>query len=668
MKNTQDAIKQNFHNAIMQIDPFELLEASIPVSSEERPNDNPVTLTIKELSNRVISRLKSIILSGKSASCGFSGGKDSTAVVILMLESLRQLVEEGHDHLPKCYILNSNTRRENPLIDSYAEHTLSMISVFSAKHSLPVSVHQVQPSLTGRFTYYCLGRGKLPRFAGQTSDCAVNEKITPQQKLVKQLERENTHEIITLLGTRFEESESRRRSMQKYSMDELSIVEIEGKRTYSPIADWFVDDVWELISACSSIDGQPPKLYSTFLPEFSEMIRLYRDANDGVCGVVVGDSGNRSSCGSRFGCSYCTKTGKQDKSLESLLESDQSYGFMEPFVRFRQYLLSIRFDMSKRDWRGKRVNYGFMKIVPDYFSPETKRELLRFLITMDAMEKERARKHEIKYYAGDIEKNELNHQLCWPMFENVTVDDVLAIDFVWALQRDFEEASPAASDYLAIHELGKRYHIPILPESPRITIPQARWFDVSGSLPNREEAQGLLPHGMSIEDLPIEFTNEMEVQPGAGFSYLNAAREHYYELKRVEISEVCRAALSNDWIRIRRADLLRYDCIARRHDYIDKLFRQTRPKKEDEWGDLRLMTVHEYLIENSITQAEYREAIKVIQHNELKDKYAEDLFGVESVVEAIAETQDNIKQSRVLNKQITDINSYELAASQIKMF
>ncbi|MEZ8733835.1 hypothetical protein [Vibrio sp. 10N.239.312.D08] len=617
-----------------------------------------------------VERLINLLKSGYSLSVGFSGGKDSTCVLIIFLEAMRRVIAEGSTSVPKCYVLNSNTKREMPLIDSYAEWSLTQITIFAAKNNLPVEVHQVKPSLTGSFNYYCIGRGKLPRFPGQSRDCAISEKIQPQQKLVKKIEAENNCEIITLLGTRLDESAARKRSMERFDMDEVSIVEVEGKKTFAPIANFELDDVWELIAGCVQYDGKPARIYNTYTPNFDEMMQLYRDANSGTCGVIVGDKGNKSSCGSRFGCAWCTVSGERDNSLESMLEQDEAYSFMKPFVKFRQFLLNIRFDMNSRDFRGKRIDHGWMKVLPDYFKPEVKRQLLRFLITMDRMEVERAKKHEEMYYSGKIEKTELNLLLCYPMFENVTKDDILAIDFVWSLNRDFEEASPAARDYLAIHELGERYFIPEVPRAERITIPKARWFDVSNDLPNQQEVQGILPSGWNIESLDCDFADEMQVNMAGGFMYVDAVREHYYDLKKVDIAETCRAALRNRWISIRRADLLRYDAIARRHDYILRLFQSERPMKENEDGDMVMMNVHEYLIDNSIDQETFDSIKSDLQKQELADDYAFDLFGVESVVDAINELKDN-KPKKGHGKPdttVTNVGEFEMSANQMQMF
>lgn len=149
-----------------------------------------------------ITKLQTLLLSGHSLSVSWSGGKDSTCVLILFIEAMRRLVAEGHTNLPNCTVINSNTRREMPMMDVYAEEAMVLISVYCARNNLPIEVHRVEPSLSGRFIWTCVGRGKLPRYPGMSRDCAMDEKIKPQQNLVKELERQQGRPFIALVGSR----------------------------------------------------------------------------------------------------------------------------------------------------------------------------------------------------------------------------------------------------------------------------------------------------------------------------------------------------------------------------------------------------------------------------------------------------------------------------------
>ncbi|WP_063664249.1 phosphoadenosine phosphosulfate reductase family protein [Aliivibrio fischeri] len=586
------------------------------------------------LVEETIKNIQSLLRNGYSCSVSFSGGKDSSAVLVLFLEAVKRMIL-NNEPVPHCYITNSNTRREMPSIDNYLMGVLSQLSVYIAQNNLPITIVEVEPSLSGRFTWTTLGRGKLPRYEGQTHDCAIQEKIVPQQRAMKEMERATGGKIVALLGSRADESTQRRSNLDRHKMDEVTIVEINNTRTYAPISNWELDDVWELLVYVSQNEEGKARLFTTFTKNFDELVTLYRDANDGACSIIVGDGGSRSGCGSRFGCGWCTVTGERDKSLESLIsENDELYGYMKGLVKFRKYLRAIRWDLKKRDFRGRNVSpAGYQKVTPDYFNPNTKRELFRFLLTLDALEVERAEEMERKWYNNEIEHTPENYLLTGVMFEFIRMDDVLAIDFCWSIGRDFESASCAAKDYLEVHEHGIRYHIPEIPEAPRTPIPPHRWFNVNPVIEDTKGIKGLVPINGQLKDLNIREAKLMEITPGAGFSYIETIRDHYYHLDQVDSAETCRAALHFDWIRMKKGDIERYDNIARRNDYLQKRIKKEKPLIENSRGNLQLMTTTEYLLENSISNKEHDLLLQEHERIEIENNEQMDIFGTDSILD-----------------------------------
>ncbi len=617
-----------------------------------------------------IKKIQSLLQSGKSLCCSFSGGKDSTCVLILFFEAIRRLVEAG-ESVPPCYITNSNTRREMPSMNNYLMGVINNITMHIARHKLPVEFIEVEPSLSGRFAWTCLGRGKLPRYEGMSRDCARDEKIAPQQRQLKMIERECGGVVISLLGSRIEESGARSASMAKYSMDEMTIVEVDGQKTFAVIADWWLEDVWELIHGTTQNERGEAKIFPTFCSNFDELIKLYRDANEGTCGVIIGDAGNKAACGSRFGCAWCTVTGDRDKSLESLISEDEGlYGYMSGLIKFRKFMRNIRWDMNRRDWRGRKISKaGYMKVTPDYWSPQTKRELLRYLLTLDALEVERARAFEDKWYAGEVEHTPENYLLTGVMFQFVTYDDILSIDFAWSMGRDWPEASVAAREWIEIHDMGYRYHIPDVPEAPRVTIPKPRWYDVNPVVEDVVGLKGLVPtnYGAAFEELRLHEAKELLIEPGMGFSYINEVKSRYYEISGVDVSEVCRAAVHHGWFKMPRKQLERYHQLALRNDYLLRQMRQVKPMKVDEWnGEDKLMSVHEYLVEESISDDEHNQLLSEYERAELENDEQIDIFGIDSKLEAIEERKSSKKPKvpATVDVQVENVASYYDAGRQ----
>jgi 3'-phosphoadenosine 5'-phosphosulfate sulfotransferase (PAPS reductase)/FAD synthetase len=247
--------------------------------------------TFRSKLDNALENIKALLKSGHHLSVGYSAGKDSSCVLILLLEAIRQLLEE-RVHVPHCYVMNSNTRMEMPQMDYYVMGQLMQLRNYIAKHNLPVSVEEVEPSLSGRFTWTVIGRGKLPRYVGQSRDCFRDMKIVPQQRLIRQLKAESNGDYISMEGVRFDESAVRADTMKRFLMDGVNISVVDGTNTYAPIAEWDLDDVWELIAGCATHEEtDTPRLFRTFTANFSEMMTLYRDANSGICGVIIGDGG-----------------------------------------------------------------------------------------------------------------------------------------------------------------------------------------------------------------------------------------------------------------------------------------------------------------------------------------------------------------------------------------
>lgn len=73
---------------------------------------------------------------------GYSGGKDSTTVLQLVVESLLAMKEDGVDLSKKVYVISSDTMVETPLIISSINNNLKKVKntqislIFLFKHNL----------------------------------------------------------------------------------------------------------------------------------------------------------------------------------------------------------------------------------------------------------------------------------------------------------------------------------------------------------------------------------------------------------------------------------------------------------------------------------------------------------------------------------------------------
>jgi DNA sulfur modification protein DndC len=273
---------------------------------------------------------------------GYSGGKDSTTVVNLVLHALSSL---SKDKLTKeIHILSNNTLVENPTIVKYVGTQLNLLKkagkekLFNhAPHLFQVA--EVIPKLEDRFWLNLIGKG-YPSPNRWFRWCTDRMKINPTNDYI--LKQVSYHgKTVIVLGTRKAESTNRANSIKKYDLDlettKFRKHALPNAWVYAPIQDWENEEVW---------------IYLLQVPSFwngdnRQLITLYKNAspNASECPLVVDSS--TPSCGhSRFGCWTCTVVNR-DKSMENLIGNGEEW--MQPLLDFRDELAKIRNDESKRE-------------------------------------------------------------------------------------------------------------------------------------------------------------------------------------------------------------------------------------------------------------------------------------------------------------------------------
>lgn len=460
-------------NAVNSIDLIEVQETHDYASFEElavtEPRFSLYVDTFKKV-DRSLESILNILKKYQSCSVGFSSGKDSSVVAVLMVMAVKIAKEKGIP-LNESYIVSSSTTIENPAIENLLLLRHREIQAYVDKYKLPITLKIVQPSLANQFVVTTIGRGKLPRFVNNSSrDCSIDWKVKPQQKFLKSLK--NGHRIVQLIGTRFDESPIRNAKMKERGETSTNVVLKNGYLTATPIADFTLEDIWLFLA--QSKTGRP---LASFAANFDRTLDLYRDANEGTCAVITGDKGNAGACGSRFGCSFCTLTGEKDKSMESMLAADDKYSHLAGLNQFRNYLVKTQWDWSKRETIGRTESEaGYYNLSPNNYSIVMRRRLLSYLLTLDAIEKERAEKLEGDILTGKVEDTDENRLLTEPQFELINEEQLMAIEFLWSINGDETRAFSASELWYRIHELGQRYEIPDIETVERTPIPESVWY------------------------------------------------------------------------------------------------------------------------------------------------------------------------------------------------
>src|SRR5690606_9594113 len=111
---------------------------------------------IQSKSQKVINHLVTLLEKGFSICASFSSGKDSSAVLVLMLEALKQAKRQGIS-IPQCFVSTAKTQVDNPAVDVHLDHHLDQLERYCERHNLPVHIVVAKPSITASFLYTTVG-------------------------------------------------------------------------------------------------------------------------------------------------------------------------------------------------------------------------------------------------------------------------------------------------------------------------------------------------------------------------------------------------------------------------------------------------------------------------------------------------------------------------------
>ena len=246
---------------------------------------------------------------------GFSGGKDSTALLQLVWFALEQVPSELRKR--EIHVVCNDTLVENPIIQEYVDDVLQKIEQTAVQRGLPITVQKTIPRLEDSFWVNVIGRG-YPVPNNTFRWCTDKMKIKPTSRYIIEQVAENGEAII-LVGTRRSESINRANTIKKH--------EIRGKRltkhphhantfVYSPIKELQLEEVWYIINTMTS----------PWRADNSKLFQIYADASadDYECPTMVTDDKHRSCGQSRFGCWTCTVV-KEDKSLTAQVKNGKEW-------------------------------------------------------------------------------------------------------------------------------------------------------------------------------------------------------------------------------------------------------------------------------------------------------------------------------------------------------
>lgn len=286
---------------------------------------------------------------------GYSGGKDSTAVVQLVFTMLQNLPKaERHKDV---FIVSSDTLIENPIVLGYLKHNSQLINEGAKNADIPLYTHMVHPDYDNTYWTNIIGKGLPTPTSIRFRWCTERLKIKPSNTFIEDKVKENG-EVVVLLGVRKTESIARGIRIKRREIDGYLLtphVTLDNTYVYNPIVELTTDDVWEVLL---SNNGITPWGTSN-----NDLFALYAGGDGGECPFTTTNDKETPSCGnSRFGCWICTVVNK-DKSLTGFIKSGESW--LQPLLDFREWIISIRNRHEYRMQYRRDGNHYYKKLYID---------------------------------------------------------------------------------------------------------------------------------------------------------------------------------------------------------------------------------------------------------------------------------------------------------------
>ena len=274
---------------------------------------------------------------------GYSGGKDSTAVLQLVWNAIKELPPE--ERQKPIFVIASDTKVETPVIVDYIDNTLRRVNEAAQAQGMPFSAEKVVPTVNDSFWVNLIGRG-YPAPTSRFRWCTERMKINPANRFIEQKVAQYG-EVIMILGVRKTESSTRMQLMSTYQVKGHLLrrhSSLRGAYVYAPVADFSTDDVWTYLLQVPSPWGSNNR----------DLAALYRNASAGECPLVIDTT--TPTCGnSRFGCWVCT-VARRDTSMEALIDNGEEW--MEPLLEFREWLMTTTEPERKHEFRDIRGRDG----------------------------------------------------------------------------------------------------------------------------------------------------------------------------------------------------------------------------------------------------------------------------------------------------------------------
>lgn len=293
-------------------------------------------------------------------SLGFSGGKDSSAMLKLVYNAL----SNTKNPTKPINVVYCDTGVEIPIVVEFVKKTFNLLKQEVSESNLPINIDIVEPTLKNRFFSKVIGRG-YPSPTNKFRWCTDRLRVFPIQNMMQKSENN-----VVLVGIRKGESVERDRVIENHYTEKpyyLKQVNFPNAKIFAPIIEYNVSDIWSVIKSKympNSING-------------NELELIYQNA--GKEQTEFKDFSSKALQKGRFGCWTCTVV-RKDKAVHNLIQNGNES--LIPLLNFRNWLYEIR---DNKEYRCKWRRNGVKGLGP--FTLEARELILKELLIAQSKSK-----------------------------------------------------------------------------------------------------------------------------------------------------------------------------------------------------------------------------------------------------------------------------------------
>jgi DNA sulfur modification protein DndC len=304
-------------------------------------------LTLEEAIDLSLSSLREYGQRYRHWTIAFSGGKDSTTVLSLIL----WFIKTGQLAAPESLTVQyADTRLELPPLHAAALEQLKVAEQHGTKTLI------VMPPIDDRFFVRILGKGYPPPHNGFRW-CVGLLKINPMQVALSTIREHAGEKFLTLTGMRVGESAARdQRIAIACSKDDGECSQgWYQKTTPAEISDLLAPILhWRVCHVSDWLNFHAPSYGFPTVP---------------VVEAYGADAGDSESLAARTGCIRCPVAGR-DTVLDRVVGMP-SWSYLSPFVRLQTVYERLSSPLSRLRKQGERVKSGAMGSRPMRMGPLT---------------------------------------------------------------------------------------------------------------------------------------------------------------------------------------------------------------------------------------------------------------------------------------------------------